>query len=121
MSDDRNDQSRAGQSSAAKPTDEWLTGEEPMTGAQRSYLETLAREAGEDPPGPMTKAQASETIERLQRVTGRGAAGDTNAADDDASLAERVEAEGIVDQQAMLLDHDDDGDDARHAEGEPER
>jgi hypothetical protein len=58
---------------AEKPTDEWITGDEPMTGPQQSYLETLAREAGEDVPDGLTKAQASEMIERLQAATGRGA------------------------------------------------
>jgi len=57
---------------AAKPTDEWVTGDEPMTGPQASYLATLAREAGEDVPDGLTKAQASEMIERLQAATGRG-------------------------------------------------
>lgn len=55
-----------------KPVEEWTTGAEPMTGPQRSYLRTLAREAGEDPPeDDMSKADASELIERLQRATGR--------------------------------------------------
>lgn len=58
--------------SASKPTEEWVTGDEPMTGAQRSYLDTLAREAGEELPADLTKAQASEHIERLQATTGRG-------------------------------------------------
>jgi hypothetical protein len=55
-----------------RPTDEWVTGDEPMTGPQQSYLATLAQEAGEDTPGELTKAQASEEIERLQQETGRG-------------------------------------------------
>lgn len=55
-----------------RPTDEWVTGEEPMTGPQQSYLHTLAREAGEEPREDLTKAEASEEIERLQAVTGRG-------------------------------------------------
>jgi hypothetical protein len=55
-----------------RPTDEWVTGDEPMTGPQQSYLQTLAREAGEEPPPELTKAQASEEIERLQAQTGRG-------------------------------------------------
>jgi hypothetical protein len=37
-----------------------------MTGAQRSYLDTLAREAGEELPADLTKAEASEQIDRLQ-------------------------------------------------------
>ena len=57
---------------AEKPTDEWVTGEEPMTGPQASYLATLAREAGEEVPDGLTKAQASEMIDRLQAATGRG-------------------------------------------------
>lgn len=65
-----------GGDSAVKDPEDWVTGDEPMTGAQRSYLETLAREAGETLPGDLTKAQASEHIDRLQQATGRGA--DTN-------------------------------------------
>ncbi|GAB3259516.1 hypothetical protein GCM10027425_21980 [Alteromonas gracilis] len=56
---------------AEKPTDEWVTGDEPMTGAQRSYLDTLAREAGETLPADLTKAEASEHIDRLQGATDR--------------------------------------------------
>jgi hypothetical protein len=55
-----------------KDPSEWTTGNEPLTGAQRSYLDTLAREAGETLPGDLTKAEASEHIERLQAQTGRG-------------------------------------------------
>ena len=43
-----------------------------MTGAQRSYLETLAREGGEEVPGQLTKADASKLIDELQDRTGRG-------------------------------------------------
>jgi len=57
---------------AAKDPSEWVTGDEPMTAAQRSYLDTLAREAGETVPADITKAEASEHIERLQQKTGRG-------------------------------------------------
>ncbi|PKW26968.1 DUF3072 domain-containing protein [Phycicoccus duodecadis] len=46
--------------------EDWVTGDEPMTGPQRSYLDTLARQAGEELPADLTKAQASEHIERLQ-------------------------------------------------------
>jgi hypothetical protein len=51
---------------AQKDPAEWTTGDEPMTAAQQSYLATLAREAGEDVPGSLTKAQASELIDQLQ-------------------------------------------------------
>jgi hypothetical protein len=59
-------------SAASKDPDEWVTGDEPMTGPQRSYLDTLAREAGEELPGTLTKAEASQHIDRLQSETGRG-------------------------------------------------
>ena len=58
---------------AERPTDQWVTGDEPMTGPQQSYLHTLAQEAGEEVPDDLTKAQASEQIDRLQQETGRGA------------------------------------------------
>jgi hypothetical protein len=56
----------------AKDPEEWATGDEPMTGAQRSYLRTLAREAGDDAPDDLTKADASKRIDELQARTGRG-------------------------------------------------
>lgn len=56
-----------------KDTSEWVTGDEPMTGPQRSYLHTLAQEANRDLPDDLTKAQASELIDELQQATGRGA------------------------------------------------
>lgn len=56
-----------------KDPESWVTGDEPMTGAQRSYLDTLAREAGETLQADLTKAEASEHIDRLQEATGRGA------------------------------------------------
>lgn len=57
---------------AAKDPSDWVTGDEPMTAAQKSYLDTLAREAGEELSADMTKAEASEHIDRLQEKTGRG-------------------------------------------------
>lgn len=56
-------------SNTRKDPDDWVTGDEPMTGAQRSYLDTLARRAGETLPADLTKAEASEHIERLQEAT----------------------------------------------------
>lgn len=58
---------------AIKDPSDWVTGDEPATGAQKSYLDTLAREAGEEIPADISKAQASEHIDRLQAATGRGA------------------------------------------------
>ncbi len=51
--------------------DDWTTGDEPMTPAQRSYLDRLARQAGEELSPDLTKAEASQHIERLQDITGR--------------------------------------------------
>jgi DUF3072 family protein len=55
-----------------KDPEDWTTGEEPMTGSQRSYLQTLCREAGEQFDPSLTKAEASKKIEELQAKTGRG-------------------------------------------------
>ena len=55
-----------------KAPGEWVTGDEPMTGPQASYLNTLAQEAGVDVPADLTKARASELIDELQERTGRG-------------------------------------------------
>ena len=59
-------------SNTKKNPDDWITGDEPMTGAQQSYLNTLASEAGEEPAKDLTKAEASKKIEELQEKTGRG-------------------------------------------------
>ena len=56
----------------AKDPDEWTTGDEPMTGAQASYLKTLSTEAGEEFDETLTKADASKRIDELQEKTGRG-------------------------------------------------
>jgi hypothetical protein len=56
-----------------KDPEDWVTGDEPMTGPQHSYLETLAQEAGEEVEGDLTKADASKLIDDLQERTGRGA------------------------------------------------
>ena len=58
---------------AAKDPDDWTTGDEPMTGAQASYLKTLAEEAGTGFEPDLTKAEASKRIDALQAETGRGA------------------------------------------------
>ncbi|WP_322410578.1 DUF3072 domain-containing protein [Microbacterium invictum] len=60
-----------GSNPAEKDPADWVTGDEPMTAAQRSYLDTLAREGGEELSADLTKAEASEHIERLQDKTGR--------------------------------------------------
>jgi uncharacterized damage-inducible protein DinB len=59
-------------SNQLKDPDDWVTGEEPMTGAQASYLKTLCEEAGEEFPDDLSKADASKRIDELQEKTGRG-------------------------------------------------
>jgi uncharacterized damage-inducible protein DinB len=59
-------------SNTVKDPDDWTTGDEPMTGAQASYLKTLSDEAGEEFEDTLTKAEASKRIEDLQQKTGRG-------------------------------------------------
>ena len=60
------------QSNTIKDPNEWTTGDEPMTGAQRSYLKTLSDEAKEEFDDNLTKAEASKRIDELQEKTGRG-------------------------------------------------
>jgi hypothetical protein len=72
MTDKRTIQNSAS-GNAQKDPDDWVTGDEPMTDAQRSYLKTLSEEAKLPFDDALTKAQASQRIEELQRITGRGA------------------------------------------------
>lgn len=67
--DERNSEPR---SNRIKGPDLWVTDDEPMTGAQASYLETLSDEAGEGMDAKLTKAEASKKIDELQHKTGRG-------------------------------------------------
>jgi len=59
-------------SNAEKDPNDWTTGDEPMTGAQASYLKTLSEAAGEEFDDSLTKADASKRIDALQEKTGRG-------------------------------------------------
>jgi hypothetical protein len=72
---DKRTQEQADNSNMQKDPDDWTTGDETMTGAQRSYLKTLSEEANEPFDENLTKAQASKRIEELQQKTGRGAGG----------------------------------------------
>ena len=69
---DRQTQQQAPHGNMEKDPDEWTTGDEPMTGAQRSYLKTLSEEAKVPFDDRLTKAEASKRIDELQRETGRG-------------------------------------------------
>jgi hypothetical protein len=57
--------------SLEKDPSDWVTGGDPITDAQKSYLDTLARQAGEEIPADITKGEASEQIERLRKETGK--------------------------------------------------
>jgi hypothetical protein len=70
---DKRTQALAEQSNMEKDPEDWVTGDEPMTGAQRSYLKTLCEEAKEEFDDKLSKAQASKRIDELQEKTGRGA------------------------------------------------
>lgn len=72
---DKHTQSMADQSNMEKDPKDWVTGDEPMTGAQRSYLKTLSEEARVDFDEGLSKAEASRRIDELQAKTGRGAHG----------------------------------------------
>ncbi|MDB5315455.1 MAG: hypothetical protein JWO26_361 [Rhodospirillales bacterium] len=59
-------------SNAVKDPADWTTGDEPMTGAQASYLKTLSEQAKVPFDPDLTKADASKRIDELQEMTGRG-------------------------------------------------
>jgi hypothetical protein len=69
---DKHTQALAEQSNMEKDPEDWVTGDEPMTGAQMSYLKTLCEEAKEEFDEKLTKAEASKRIDELQAKTGRG-------------------------------------------------
>jgi len=70
---DKQTQQQADEGNAIKNPDDWTTGDEPMTGAQRSYLKTLSEEAKAEFDEGLSKAEASKRIDELQQQTGRGA------------------------------------------------
>lgn len=69
---DKETASHANLGNTQKNPDDWVTGDEEMTGAQRSYLKTLSEEAKQPFDESLTKAQASVRIDELQHLTGRG-------------------------------------------------
>ena len=68
MSESNVNTGQAGDPTAEKDPSDWVTGDEPATGAQKSYLETLARQSGDDVevPEDLTKADASVKIDELK-------------------------------------------------------
>ena len=55
-----------------KDSDEWVSGDDPMTGAQASYLKTLCEQAGtpEAYDDNLTKAEASKMIDEMRQQAG---------------------------------------------------
>lgn len=79
MADDADDDHQPGDNpkvtapgNAEKPVEDWVTGDEAMTGAQASYIKTLCEEAHEPFDDTLTKGEASMRIDELQEKTGRG-------------------------------------------------
>ena len=77
---DKKTQELADEGNTIKNPDDWTTGDEPMTGAQRSYLKTLSEEAKVEFDENLTKAEASKRIDELQAQTGRGLEQNSQAA-----------------------------------------
>ena len=71
---DKATQAHASEGNMEKDPKDWVSGDEPMTGAQRSYLKTLSEQAKEGFNESLTKAEASRRIDELQAETGRGKA-----------------------------------------------
>ena len=65
-------------STVQKDPDDWKTGDEPMTPAQRSYLNTLAQDTGETVDENLTKAEASKKIDELRKESPRLAGGESD-------------------------------------------
>jgi hypothetical protein len=79
MTEKRSEDHRDDSSNTVKDPEEWKTGDEPMTGAQRSYLKTLSDEAKEPFDDTLSKAEASKRIDELQEKTGRGLESDNRS------------------------------------------
>jgi hypothetical protein len=62
--------SSPGEDALQRDPSEWVSGADPITPAQKSYLDNLARQAGEELPADLTKAEASQHIERLKSQLG---------------------------------------------------
>lgn len=62
-----------GTSNLKKDPERWVTGDEPMTDAQASYLKTLSEETHQERKfaDDLTKAEASRRIDELRKQTDR--------------------------------------------------
>ncbi len=72
MTDNPKAEPQAEPSNQVKDPDDWVTGDETMTGAQASYLKTLCEDARREFDPHLTKSQASKLIDELRAETGRG-------------------------------------------------
>ncbi len=66
MSESNGNTGQTGDPTAEKDPSDWVTGDEPATGAQKSYLQTLSRQTDEEVPEDLTKAEASQKIDELR-------------------------------------------------------
>lgn len=104
---DKQTQQQAPHSNMEKDPRDWVTGDEPMTGAQRSYLKTLSEEARVPFDDGLTKAEASRRIDELQAITGRGEHGKSDQASGDDQSDGPLESLGRA-ISAPILDSTDD-------------
>lgn len=99
---DKHTQQQAPHSNMEKDPADWVTGDEPMTGAQRSYLKTLSEEARVPFDEGLTKAQASRRIDELQALTGRGEPARTASAPREADQDGPLESLGRAVSDTVL-------------------
>lgn len=84
---DKQTQASSQEGNMKKDPADWVTGEEPMTGAQKSYLKTLSEEAKQPFDEALTKAEASRRIDELQALTGRHPPDKDGGSDPDGGAA----------------------------------
>lgn len=99
---DKQTQQQAPHSNMEKDPRDWVSGDEPMTGAQRSYLKTLSEEAHAPFDDSLTKAQASRRIDELQAITGRGEHGKTASEPDESEKDGPLESLGRAVSETVL-------------------
>jgi len=101
---DKRTQGLADHSNMEKRPEDWTTGDEPMTGAQRSYLKTLSEEAKVPFDDKLTKAEASRRIDELQKRTGRGLEGRDPGRGTEEGAEEQTRQSGEVEADAQGAD-----------------
>lgn len=83
-------------SNTEKNPEDWVSGDDPMTGAQGSYLTTLCEEAGEAPPPTSARPTRQSESTRSRRSSGS-----TNRARVDGQLASWSRARQIVTTRSL--------------------